>query len=132
MKLVTLSKQTAFANSAALAIFFELKNDAQKKGAFSSIFIPLAEALSNANKATQALETAQDTTTAVKSAEAIAKTDEVAKAANASDATKATESKGPSGDGGGGLRKRKHIPIQKIAQPMAKIKWKKCGKMKNK
>jgi hypothetical protein len=60
----------------------------------------VADALGDANKATQALKTAQDTTTAVKSAEAIAKTDEVAKAANTSDATKATESKGPSGDGG--------------------------------
>jgi hypothetical protein len=53
------------------------------------------------------LETAQDTTTAVKSAEAIAKTDEVAKAANASDATKATESKGPPEGGTGGKIKQK-------------------------
>jgi cell division septation protein DedD len=55
----------------------------------------VADALSDANKATQALESAQDATAAVRSDEAIAKTDEVANAANASDATKAPESKGP-------------------------------------
>jgi hypothetical protein len=48
------------------------------------------------------LESAQDATAAVKSDEAIAKTDEVAKAANASDATKAPESKGPPEGGTGG------------------------------
>jgi hypothetical protein len=109
---------------------FELKNDAQKGGAFSSIFIPLGTLVkagagaSKIVKAEKALDTASNTTKTANIASDTAKTGEAANASKTTDApsnaNKATDPSGsgknspPDGPGGNGGKVKYRRPKKRI------------------